>query len=427
MPFMVPAAFTLAALLAAAPVPGATPFAGPVPVLSWTDCARETGSNSPVLKSARYRLEAARLGRAHALGGFLPSVDGAASVGGGGEPPYFRRSAPGYWSRLGVTQNLFSGFAGISELERAGAALRHEEASYRATEAEVRHDLRSAFAGVLYAQENARMREALAARRMANLEAVRKRVEKAGEDNSAMLSAESEVTRADFEVSRGRRGLQRARQQLSRQMGRPRVLPFEVAQEWDVPAPPAEPDMEAMAEGVPMVRQSLASLDESRAYLAETSARFWPSVDAGAGVQGTGPGWPPSESRSWSADLSISLNLFSGARDWSNLSIARSRVGEASAEVTVARRTAVEALEEALTPFENAYEAVGVARQSLGAAQARADLAREAYAKGETGFDQWSEVESQLAEAETGYLDARREALTAEAGWLKVTGTGLPK
>jgi len=367
------------------------------------------------------------MGRVYALGGFLPSVNGSASAGGGGEPPYFKRSPAGYWSHLGVTQPLFSGFAGVAELERAGAALRHEEAAYRATEAGVRRDLRNAFAEVLYAQENTRLRESLTARRRANLEVVRQRVEKAGEDKSAMLSAESEVTRADFEMSRGRRGLQRARQQLSRQMGRARVSPFEVAAEWDVSAPPVEPDLEAVAAEVPPVMQSLAALGESRASLAEASARFWPSVDAGAGVNGTGPGWPPSEDRSWSAELSVTFNLFSGVRDWANLSIARSRVGEVSEEVTVARREAVEVLEEALTPFENAHEAVGVARQSLEAARARADVAREEYAKGGTGFDQWSEVESQLVEAETGYLDARREALTAEAGWFSATGAGLPQ
>jgi outer membrane protein TolC len=406
---------------------GATAFGGALPVFSWSQCAREARTSSPVLKAARYRLEAARTGRIHALGGFLPSVDGSASVGGGGEPPYFRRSAPGYASRLDASLPLFSGFSGVAELSRATAELRREEAGYRATEAGVRHDLRSAFAEALYAQENLAVREGLAARSRANLEFTRTRVEKSGEDRSALLSAESEVAKADFEVSRGRRGVQRARQRLAREMGRFRSPAFEVAAEWEVEVPPANPDIDGIAGGVPGVLQAGASLEGARASLAESSARFWPSLTAGAGAGATGSSWPPARDRSWSADLSVTFNLFSGARDWAALSAARSRVGEASEEVAIARREAVEALEEALTPFENAFEAVGVARKTLEAVRARADVARDQYAKGETGFDQWSEVESQLVEAETGYLDARREAVTAEAGWLRAAGTGLPE
>ena len=394
--------------------------------LTWEACARETRANNPQLRTARYRLETSRLQRSSALGGFLPRMDVSGGMDGSGGKPYFGRYEPGYSSKLAVTQPLFSGFSTVAELDRAGAAFRVEEARFRSTEAEVRHRLRKAYTTVMLAQENVQVRALIARRRSENLELVKKVVAaKKGEDSSVQ-QAEAEVGKAEFEVSKGKRALIRAQQRVSREMGREKFTPMEVTVDWTAQPPPSDPAMEELAEAVPGVREVAAGVTQAESELVEARSVFWPSVDAHASVYRDGPDWPPTESRGWILGAYVSYNLFSGMKDWVNLRVAVNGINEAKEELVIARRSALEALEEALSPYADAYESVAVQKQSLDAARSRAEDSRKGYSEGSVEFDQWNEVESGLVEAETGFIEARKEALDAEADWLLATGAGLP-
>ncbi|MEK7766303.1 MAG: TolC family protein, partial [bacterium] len=306
-------------------------------------------------------------------------------------------------------------------------AARQEEARERATEARIRHDLRAAFTETLFQQDNQRLREEIAARWKRNAELVAARLSAGKEEASSLEQAQAEVTKAGFEVARAGRAVLRARQKLSRAMGRERFEVFAVAGNWDAAPPPVNPEMNGMVERTPEVQEATAALEGEQAALRESGAAFWPSVDASVSLARDGPAWPPAESRSWTAGLSVSYALFSGLRDRVNLAAARNAAEAAREDLLIARRETLESFEEALSPYADAYEAVSVRRQSRDAARARAETARSHYETGDTGFDQWHEVEQGLVEAETEALGAQREALDAESGWRRAIGEGFPK
>ncbi len=394
--------------------------------LTWQACMAEAREHHPDLRAARFRLEAARIRRGSSFGGFLPKVDLEASRGRGRTTVPAGEALPGFDARLSANLSLFSGFATLTEMEQAAARERKAVAEDRSTEAEVRHDLRQAFAAALAAQELEVVREALAVRRRDNVALVTARVEEKKEDGSSRLQAEAEAGKADFEVARARRALARAQQRLSRAMGRRAFVPLALASDWRVDPPPEHPDLDALAAAGPRVTGAVAELAAARAGVREAGAAFWPAVDVSGSASREGPAWPPSDSRAWSTGLSLSLNLFHGLHDLNAVRIARLEAAQAEEELDSARRGAVETLEDALEPYANAWEAVEVRHTSLEAARARANDARTKYTGGTLQFDQWHEIEGGLAETEAEYLDARRESLDAEAGWTKAVGTGFP-
>jgi outer membrane protein TolC len=411
-----------AVILAAPPAAGT---AVPVEALNWDACVKETRENNPKLRTARYQLETSRLHRYSAAGGFLPRMDVLAGADGSGGKPYFRGFDPAFSSRLVVNQSLFSGFSTVAGISGAGASLKVAEARLKSAEADVRYGLRKAYGLVMSSQEKIRVRITIARRRTENLELTRKKVAEVKGEESSVKQAEAEVGRAEFEVSKARRALVRAQQSLSREMGRDKFQPVTVSVDWTVAPPPADPSMDGIVEGTPEVRQAVATVDETEAGLMEARAPFWPSIDAQAGVYRYGPAWPPAESRSWAVGAYVSYNLFSGTRDWMNFKVAVNSVNMAKEELVIARRSALEGLEEALSPYADAWEAIDVQRLSLEAARSRAEDSRRGYSEGKVDYDQWNEVEGGLVEAEIAYLDARLEAMTAEGEWLRASGTGL--
>ena len=411
-----------AVVLTAPPAAGA---AVPVEALNWDACVKETRENNPKLRTARYQLETSRLHRFSAAGGLLPRMDVLAGADGAGVKPYFRGFDPAFSSRLVVNQSLFSGFSTVAGISSAGASLKVAEARLKSAEADVRYGLRKAYGLVMSSQEKIRVRITIARRRTENLELTRKKVAEVKGEESSVKQAEAEVGRAEFEVSKARRALVRAQQRLSREMGRDKFSPVEVEVDWIVAPPPVDPAMQNLAEDTPEVRQARFAVSEAEAGLMEARAPFWPSLDAQAAVYRLGSAWPPVESRGWGAGAVVSYNLFSGTRDWMAFKAAMNSVNVAREELVIARRSSLEGLEEALSPYADAWEAVDVQRKSLEAARSRAEDSRRGYAEGKVDYDQWNEVEGGLVEAEIAYLDARLEVMSAEAEWLNAAGAGL--
>ncbi|MEK7765113.1 MAG: TolC family protein, partial [bacterium] len=324
--------------------------------LSWPACVREARARNPDLARAAVRLAAARARRNAAFGGFLPRATASLSASDSASEKrlYFRDLDAGYAARLGVSQSVFSGFGTLADARQAAASARREEAALRREEAALRYRLRAAFVNVLFGQENITVQAGIAARRRANADLVQLKYEGGRENKGDALRARADALQAAFEEARARRALTLARQRLARELGRDEFGALEVAGEWTVAAPPAGEDLRALAEGVPATREAAASADAVAAAAWEAAAPFWPDLNANADVKRSGPDLPPDATRSWSADLTLSWNLFVGGRDWYGLAAARANRRDAVLALEAARRNARVDLQEALFGFMDA-------------------------------------------------------------------------
>ncbi len=407
-----------------APVPDS---ATPAETLTWGQCAREGLAGSPLLREARYRLDAALARRGQSWGGFLPRAGLSLSTGdsGSGTPYFDDVTLDEFNARLSVNQSLFSGFATVSDVRQAYADVRAERSRLRDASADLRSRLRQSYVSVLFAQENVRVQSGIAERRKNNAALVRLRYEAGRENKGSALRAEADARQAAFEVSRAKRALILARQRLARDLGRDEFRPIAVAPAWDPPAPPAAPDLPGIAETLPAVIQAESADTSARAAVVSSRAAFLPSADASGSIGQSGEGWPFDDSKSWSVGLSASWNVFNGMRDWYGLAAAKARAAQAAEALGRARREVRVTLQESWFGFQDAHENLGVQAQFLDAARARAEIGRAQYSNGTLGFFQWDQIESDLVGAERGELAARRDALNAAASWDRATALEL--
>jgi len=397
--------------------------------LEWDDCVRAAISSNPDIREARFRLDASTARRNAAFGGFLPKISASVDAGdsGPGNNPDLGDIGADSWSaRLGASQSLFSGFSSLSDVRRNMASVRRQKAALQAESADTRNRLRRAFADLLFAQDNIRLLENIAKRRGDNADLVRLRYESGRENKGSSLRVDADARAAAFEVSRARRGLNLARRRLARETGLGEFSPLSVRGSWDVPIPPDDSNPGEIAPTVPAVLQALASTEEARAGLWGALSPFWPSLDASANISRNGPDWIP-ENRTWGAGLSLSYNLFNGARDANAALAARAEDLSARESLDAVIRDTRVGLEEALNDYLDAYENVGVRKQYLDAAVVRAEIGRAQYANGLLSFSQWDLIETELVDSERGYLAARRDALYAEAAWNRSLGLELGK
>ena len=397
--------------------------------LSWADCVKAAMATNPEIRGAQFRLDSSTARRNAAFGGFLPRISASVDTGDSGignNPDLNEIEADSWNARLTASQSLFSGFSSLSDVRRNMASVRRQKAALQAESADTRNRLRRAFADLLYAQANISLLENIAKRRADNADLVRLRYEGGRENKGSSLRVDADARSAAFEVSRARRALSLSRRKLARETGLGDFSPLSVKGSWDVAPPPDNPNIESLAPAVPAVMQSIASTEEARAGLWSAMSPFWPSLDASASLSRNGPEWVPAD-RTWGAGLSLSYNLFNGARDTNGVLAARAEDQAARESLDAVSRSTRVSLEEAVNAYLDAYENVSVRKQYLDAAVVRAEIGRAQYANGMLSFTQWDLIETELVDSERGYLAARREALYAEAAWNRSLGLELNK
>jgi outer membrane protein TolC len=398
--------------------------------LSWEACVTEALEKNPDLKEAKLRLSAATARRNAAFGGFLPTLNG--SVGAQDSDvtrPWFRDiDTKTYNAGLSASLSLFSGWATVADVRRSMASARNARASLRATEATLRSSLRRAFVDVLYGQVNVRVQDSIANRRKSNAELVRLKYEAGREDKGSAMRADADAAETAFELARAKRALILAQQKLALALGRDEFSPVTVTGAWKGTPPPEAPDLGQLADATPAYAQAEANADSASASYLSAYSSFLPNAGVSAGASRGGDlwKWPPDRAtEGWNAGGSISYNFFNGFRDVYGLVAARAAAKEAKITLAQARRDTMVSLQEAYFGYIDAHESVSVQKQYLLAARTRAEIGRAQYANGLLGFVQWDLIEGELVSTERSFIATRRDALNAEATWLKSIGTEL--
>jgi len=324
---------------------------------------------------------------------------------------------------LSLSQNLFNGFKDKASYDRAGAQVETAQAQYESSRAQVSRDLKSAFFGLLYAQQQVPMLEEIAARRSENVRMVELRYKSGRENKGSFLQSQASKAQADYEVSQAKRSLRLAQRQLARVLGRSEIDALEVAGEFTVRTPGETPDFRKMATGIPSTRIAASQLKSARSQVTSARGAFLPSLNASGSMSRGGTEWMP-DNPSWSAGLNLSLPLFSGGQDYFNLKSAKSASEQARIGMTTAEKDAALRLEDAFSSFQDAVESTEVQKKSIEASQVREQIASAQYANGLLSYQDWDQLESSLITSQKSRLQGLRAAKVAEADWELAQGKG---
>lgn len=398
-------------------------------VLSWQDSVREAARNNPDLAAAQASVHQARFQHQGSYSHFYPQLSLDAGYSKAKSPTSLSLSDAGsdisddFSLGLTLSQSLFSGFRSKAEVERTQAELDASEVDLLAVKARVSFDLKSAFAQMLFAQEQLRLAETIASRRKENVDLVELRFEAGREHKGSFLRSQAAYRRAEFEVAQALRALKVAQTQLAKVLGRQELDDIRVEGSFEVTTPAASPDFRAMAKQTPAHLLPAAQARAAQASVTVSEASYFPEIAATGTISRLGSDFPPDRNR-WSAGIFLTFPLFSGGQSYFNLQGARAEYRRAQESLRSAEDQAVLDLERAFAAFEDNVGKAEVQQEFLHAAEVRAEIARSLYTSGLLSFEDWDLIENDLISARKEMLISLKDRLVAEAGWEWAQGKG---
>ncbi len=389
-------------------------------VLSWQDCIKESRAQHPDLVSARAKLDQARANKGITRSTALPQLSASAAMGTGKAEGRDSTKSSSY----GVSgrQLLFDGFKTSHDLAAAQENIKSSTYNYQVVSSNVLLRLKTAYAGLLSAQQLMDVTKDIVARRQQNMDLVKLRYEGGREHKGAFLTAQANLAQAQFEYEQAQRNLELYQRRLSRELGRSNFLPVAVSGELDVPAADGlKPQFEVLVDGTPLLKQLVAQKEAARLGVKSAKADFFPQIYADAGAGKTGDAWPP-QTRDWSAGISVSFPLFQGGQQEASLAKAKAVYSQVEADQRSGRDGVIFTLAQTWTSWQDAVAEVAVEQKFLEASALRSRIAEGEYSTGLVSFNDWTLIEDALVNNQKQILQAKMNALISEAAWLQAKG-----
>lgn len=416
--FFCATAFVVASLTASTP-------------LSWKSAIDFTVAGNSELKAAQENMLAARF-RAHgAYSSFLPQVNASLDYAYGDRDVFDPGSGISsstttdrYSAALTATQNLFNGFQDKGGVDQAAAALQVAQSEFSITSAKISFDLKSAYAGLRFAQQSVELQKDIIARREENFRLVELRFENGRENKGSVLLSKAYLNQAHYDALQARNAIRTAQTQLARVFGQELVADYTITDDVPVVDAPTAPNYTILMQESPEVRQAIAQQKAAEAAINDNRSGFFPSLDVNGSLSRQDDEFFPDNQR-WSVGATLSWALFNGGRDYFATRAALAASSAAAATRYNTQWQLVARLQQAYSDYQEAMQKLEVDASFRVAAQTRADIARSKYNNGLISFEDWDLIENDLIARQKNFLQSQRDRVVAEAAWEQIQGKGI--
>lgn len=392
-------------------------------VLSWKDCLREAAKNNPDLVVANESVEQSKAQKTIAASGLFPQVTANAEL----STIQADRTGNTKASSYGVSgeQLLFDGFKTANSTHSASENIKAANESFRFTSSQVRLRLRTAFIDLLKAQALVQITDDIYKIRRDNVQLISLRYESGTEHRGALLTAQANLSEAEFEQHQAHRDMRVAQQALTKELGRKDLAAISVQGEFTVTEDiKQKPGLETLAAKHPDLLKTIAQKNAAGYDIKSSKGEFAPTLSLSGDAARTGTDWSPSNNTS-GAGLRVSLPLFEGGLRTAQLKQARSIYNQLQASERSTKDGIILRMQQAWSSLENTVENIGVQQKFLAATDERSKIAQAQYAVGLISFDNWTIIEDDLVSQKKSFVDAQANALLAQASWIEAKGETL--
>ncbi len=394
--------------------------------LTWGKVVEETAQNNADVQASREALRAAEYQYRAAFSGFFPQVSANYSYTHQNAPSVSSGTTSDQYSSATVnaTENLFSGFQDRGKVDRAAANRDAAEAGLDITRAQATYDLRSAYAGLVYAQDAVVLADKISQRRDANLQLVEMNFEGGRENKGSYALSKANLDQALFEARQARDAVEVTGQQLAKVLGRAEGRTLHVTDKVPITTPGVTPDIEPLALLTPERRQAATQERANKALITVARSQFFPSLNATGSWGKQGDAFFSDESR-WSVGFTVSLPIFNGGQDYFGTKAAIATLASSLSNEQGVIRQARANLKQKWTQYFEAVEKLKVDQEFVQAATLRSEIGRNKYNNGLLSFEDWDSIENDLVTKEKTLLQSERDRTIAEAAWEQAQGKGV--
>lgn len=401
--------------------------------LTWDDCVAVALRKNPDLASSLDALEAGKASYHGSFNGLMPNVtlsngynDGSSfksssSGSSSGSPPL-------HWTaEARASVNLFNAGT-IAGIRSASASVSQSQAGLRQTSSSVRFSLRQAFAQLLFVEKNVEVSRAILAMRQKSAEMVVLRYNSGAESKGNMMRSKAQALQAQADLNQALRNVKSAQTSLDRQLGFDEFAEVTATGTLETASAPEMPsDPRSLLASRPDVALQQAVIKSAEAGVSSARSSLWPTLSANYSRERLGGREFPSDRYSWSFGGLLSYPLFGGGptATYYAVSAAKRSLEKARQDLRTVSDQAVSDLQSSWTGFAGAVDQVAVQAALLTAARQRNDEADIRYASGLMSFDNWEIIASDRINQERQAIQARLNAVNAEAAWAKSLGKAL--
>jgi len=401
-------------------------------VLSWEDCVQEASQGNPDLRAAQENLRSSEFLAHAAISGYFPQITASLSasrehVSGLPEPSLastsWGASSTSYSASITGSQNLFSGFQDWAKWRQAEANAQASQANLDTVKAKVSYDLKSAYAGLLYAQNSLELAKNIIQRREENYNLVELRFQSGNENKGSLLLSKAYLNDAKLSALQAEGAIRVAQSQLAKVLGRDSYDDLRVVGAVPISLPPKDPVIVELVKRTPDHRKAVAFERSAEESVTLSRSSFLPSLSLVGSIGRQGDTFFPNNDY-WSVGVTLSYPLFSGGRDYYSTKSALEVLAAASSSRASVDNEVRTQLTQALTGFIEAVERLKVDKSYLEAATAREEIGRSKHNNGLLSFDNWDIIENDLIAKQKSVLQSTRDRIVSEASWEQALGTG---
>ena len=420
----------LAALqLAQGPV---VPAADSIPRVTLAEALTEATRFDPnYVQAAGFVAEATWVRRAAMLVFILPSLTASADFTGSTTPSFNfgtnSLSKTIVTARLDARYELFTGGRKIADYQRATADLEGAVANEVGAGFLAAAETEATFYDVLARRQLLEVAQRRVERAETQLELSRARVLSGAAVQTDSLQVLLELTRARVDLLREASGLDVARAELGRRVGRAEAVDAAGSDSARAPALPIsleEAVREALAQG-PQIRVAEARARATAATVRARRAVYFPWVTlTGSTASYDDKFWPQAAERT-SGTLTISLPIWNDGRREIALAQAKAANDVAMAIRDDLQRGALADVTRSYSAYESAAAAAELAAEAVVVAQENYRVQETRYRSGAVDIIEFLNGQVDLADAEAGLVQARYATKLALAGLEVILGRRL--
>ena len=384
---------------------------------------------SPVVLKARAEIEAAEGSAGQVAADFLPQLSLSGGLGKyyaepmtvqitfAGTPQAFEygidEQADTYNYSASLTQALYKGGRMWSSLAMAQKGLEAAKEELRKVNEEVKFNVINAYYSVLKAKKLVELSEQ--SRRMANnhLDRVNALLKVGMSTRADVLRSEVQLSKAEIGLTRAKQGLEIARNSFNNTLGRDLDAEVELVEvEYDskeITIYDYKDLLTTAYENRPDWRQYRLAKKVSEDEVGIANSGLWPKISlvGNYDVGSTKYSAYTSDTKTWTALLSGSWNIFDGTATWNRIKEARAKLKAQKAnEVSVRRAIALE--------VKDASFAVQSARENLEGALKTRELADENFNIAELRYESGVATNLEVIDAQVALTQARTDLLQAQ-------------
>jgi outer membrane protein TolC len=402
---------------------------------------------SPVMLKAKADIAAAEGMAGQATAAFLPQLALKGSVGkyysepqvmeidmtGSGSPTAiaFGTDEEADTSSYSATlsQAVFTGGRILSSVGMASKGLDVAKQELRKTSADVKFNVINAYYGVSKAQKFVELGEQSVKMAKTHLDRVKALISAGMSTKADLLRVEVQVAQAEMGLTKARQGLEIAKNNFNNTLGRDLDAAVDLSEPEYGAAEIAVYDYKELLkiayEDRPDWRQYVLAKQVSEDEVGLAMSGLWPMISLIGSYDIGSTKYPSyrSDTKTWTAMLSGSWNLFDGTATWNKIKEARAKVeARTASEISVKRAIALE--------VKDANFAVQSAKDNLAAASKASELAQENHKIAELRYESGvgtnlAVIDAQVAltQGKADFLQAQHDLQIAKARINKVVGS----